>query len=475
MTYVCFLYASLHDADTVFAAFDGRKDNNLKPYLLKSTDRGKTWTSITANLPERGTVYAVAQDHKKANLLFAGTEFAVFFSIDGGRKWVQLKGGIPTTQVRDIAIQERENDLVLATFGRGFYILDNYTPLRELTPDLLEKECHLFSIKDALIYIPKRSRYGQGETYFKAPNPAFGSTFTYYLKESIKTLKEKRKAAEKEAEKKGLPIKYPSFDELRAEDNEPAPYLLFTVTDGAGQVVRRLKAPARAGMHRLTWDLRYPSTAPTELAKKPTQRRSRGILVMPGKYAVQISKSVNGVLTPLVGPQSFNVVPLQNTTLPAKDRGAMVAFQAQLAELGRAARGAVKAAEDAAERIKYIKEALLHTPAAPDDLMKQANALEKQLRDIFQALTGDKTISKRYGNQPPSIYSRISRLLYSYRSSTSDPTQTMKDQYQAAGELFEPILAKLKKLVEEDLKKLETEMEKAKAPWTPGRIPEWKK
>jgi hypothetical protein len=170
--------------------------------LLKSADRGKTWTSITANLPQRGTVYNIAQDHVNPNLLFAGNEFGVFFTIDEGKKWVQLKAGLPTTQVRDIEIQKRENDVVLATFGRGFYILDNYTPLRELTPQILKKEAHLFNIKDALMFIPELGRYGQGETYFKAKNPDLGAVFTYYLKESIKTLKQKRKGAEKKAEKK---------------------------------------------------------------------------------------------------------------------------------------------------------------------------------------------------------------------------------------------------------------------------------
>ena len=477
MTYVSCLYASLHHVDTVYAAFDGRKNNDLKPYILKSTDRGKTWKSIAANLPQPGTVYTVAQDHVKADLLFAGTEFGIFFSIDEGKKWVQLKGGIPTTAVRDIAIQKRENDLVLATFGRGFYILDNTTPLRELAPEDLEKECLLFTVKDAHMFIPKRARYGQGETYFKAKNPEPGATFTWYLKEAPKTIKQKRKAGEKEITKKGKSITYPTFEELRTEDNEPAPYLLVTVFDEAGQLVRRLKARAKAGIHRLNWDLRYPPVSPTELPKKPFENKSRNMLVMPGKYSVKISQFANGVLTPLAGPQTFKVMPLNNTTLPAKDRKAMVAFQAKAAELGRAVHGAVKAADNLVERIKYIKEALHHTPGVSEPLMmmKQAEAIEKHVRDIRRALSGDESIRNRHGNQPPSISSRMDRLLYGHHRSTSEPTRTMRDQYRIIGETFEPVLAKLRKLVEEDLKKLEADMEKAKAPWTPGRIPQWKK
>jgi len=481
MTYVSCLYASLHNADTLYASFDGRKSNDLKPHLLKSTDRGKTWASITANLPQRGTVYTIAQDHVKADLLFAGTEFGVFFTIDGGKKWVQLKGGIPCTAVRDIAIQQRENDLVLATFGRGFYILDNYAPLRELvelTPGILQKESLLFNVKDALMYIPKRGRYGQGETYFKAKNPELGATFTYYLKESVKTLKQKRKAAEKKAMKKGVSISYPTFERLRTEDNEPTPYLLFTIRDESRQVVRRLKAPAKAGVHRTTWNLRYPSSSPAQLPKKPFDNKSRGMPVPPGKYSFTLEKYVNGVMSPLAGPRSFIVKPLSSTTftaLSAEDRKAAAEFQGKVAELSRAVRGTVKAADDLAKKMKYIKIALHNTPSASPGLMKQAETIEKQVEEIIRVLSGDKSISERDGSQPPSISSRLSGLLYGYRGTTSTPTQTMKDQCRIAGEELEPQLETLKKLIEADVKKLEAAMEAAGAPWTPGRIPKWKK
>jgi photosystem II stability/assembly factor-like uncharacterized protein len=480
MTYVCFLYASRHEVDTVYAAFDGRKNNDLKPYLLKSPDRGKTWVSIAANLPQRGTVYTLAQDRVKPGLLFAGNEFGIFFTLDEGKKWVQLKGGLPTTQVRDIEIQERENDLALATFGRGFYILDNYTPLRELDTQALEREAHLFSVKDALMFIPDRARYGQGETYFKAENPQLGATFTYYLKESLKTLKEKRKEAEKAAEKKGVDIRYPTMAELRAEDNETAPYLLFTVSDESGQVVRRLKAPAKAGVQRLTWDLRYPSFMPPHLggehsdSDRPGRRRT-GMLVMPGKYFVSLAKYVNGEISPLAGPQAFNVVPLNNTTLPVKDRKGMVEFQLKVAELARAVRGTMEAGQDLAQRIKTIKEAIYLTPAAPTELMKRVETLENQLKEILRTLNGDESIDKRNENQPPDISSRVGRLIYGYSRSTAEPTQTMRDQYRICGEEFEPLVEKLRQLVEKDLKNLEVEMEKLGAPWTPGRIPVWNK
>jgi hypothetical protein len=407
-----------------------------------------------------------------------GTEFAVFFTIDEGKKWVQLKSGLPTTQVRDIAIQQRENDLVLATFGRGFYILDNYTPLRELTPGIMKKDSHIFPIKDALMFIlGSRGLYGQGDTFFKAPNPEFGATFTYFLKKPVKTLKKKRKAAEKAAMKKGEDIKYPTVEEFRAEEEETKPYLLFTIKDETGREVRRLKSPVMPGLHRLTWDLRYPSFRPPRESGASSRGRGggSGAFVMPGTYTVSLEQYADGKLTPMAGPQSFVVKPLNIVTLPAKDRKAMVEFQKKLTELARAVQGTTGLIYEQERKIKLIKSALDTTPEAPPDLMKQALAIEKQLKEIRRALSGDEILYRRNENQPPSITSRLFRMAYGYSSSTADPTRTMKDQYRIIGEEFEPQLEKLEKLIEVDMKKLETAMEEAGAPWTPGRIPKWKK
>jgi hypothetical protein len=199
------------------------------------------------------------------------------------------------------------------------------------------------------------------------------------------------------------------------------------------------------------------------------------MLVMPGKYSVAMAKYVNGEVTPLTDPQTFQVVPLKNTILPAKDRKLMVEFQEKVSELARVVMGTVNAAEDLEKRIKAVKKALHLTPTASPQLLTQAETIEKQLKEILLVLNGDDSISKRNANQPPSLSSRIGRLMYGYARSTSDPTQTMRDQYRIVGEELEPLLEKLRQLAEKDLKKLESEMEAAGAPWTPGRIPKWKK
>ena len=151
-SYVTDVFASPRDADTVFVTLNNWQRGDYKPYIVKSTDRGRTWTNISGNLPAKHDVWSILQDHVNGNLLFAGTEFGVFASVDGGQQWVQLKGGMPPAQVRDMTIQKRENDLVLATFGRGFYILDDYSALREISAATLAEEARLFPLRDASLF-----------------------------------------------------------------------------------------------------------------------------------------------------------------------------------------------------------------------------------------------------------------------------------------------------------------------------------
>ncbi len=206
----------------MYAAFENHKNEDFKPYLLKSTDAGKTWTSIAGDLPENGPVLAFAEDTVNPNLLFAGTEFGAFFTIDGGAHWVRLKGGLPTIAVRDMVIQAREGDLVIATFGRGFYVLDDITPLRQMKAESTEQAAAVFPVKDALLYVERHPLGGpkkgfQGDAFYTAENPPYGAVFTAYMKEKIKTKKEKRQDAEKDAAKKNQTLPYPTNDELRAE------------------------------------------------------------------------------------------------------------------------------------------------------------------------------------------------------------------------------------------------------------------
>lgn len=483
LPYVSRIVASNHEANTVYAALENRQNADFKPYLLKSTDAGRTWVSIVNNLPKDQPVWAIAEDHINPNLLFVGTEFGLFFSIDGGQKWIQLKGGLPTIQVRDLNIQKRENDLVVGTFGRGIYILDNYTPLRLLKPEMLKQEGQLFPVKDALMYIQSqplglRGKSFQGESFYTGDNPPFGATFSYYLKDELKTKKAKRQDAEKEAAKKNTPVTLPRVADLTAEEEEEAPSIILTVTDSSGRVVRRLTGPVTAGMQRVSWDLRYPPTslpAPvTPENENPFDDGPGGPLVMPGVYKVSLARRVDGVMSPLGSPQDFNVVVSGQQGMSSADRAALVEFQQKAARMQRAVQGALEAANALKPRLVLIRRALIETPALGDKLLDDAAALDKRTNEILRALRGDSALRARNINLPPSISERIGNIVGSQRLSTARPTQTQIDQYNAAAQDFEQTLAQLRQLIEGDLARLEKQMEAAGAPWTPGRIPEWK-
>jgi photosystem II stability/assembly factor-like uncharacterized protein len=476
--YVSLLAASRHEADTVYAAWDHHKMGDFKPYLARSTDRGATWTSIAGDLPARGTVYGFAEDHVDPRLLFAGTEFGVYFTLDGGKKWIRLTGDMPTIAVRDIAIQRRENDLVLGTYGRGFFILDDYSPLRSVDARLLAQEAAVFPIKKALLYVEVTPLGGYGKgfngtSFYTAPNPSYGAVFTYYLKDKIESRKERRREAEAKAEKGGRDVYYPSWSELRAEEREVPPAVEWTVTDEDGHVIRHGVGPVDAGFHRVAWDLRFPPALPAGAPLQPDEFEppARGPMVVPGTYKVSFAKRVDGVVTPIGQPQSFAVEPVLQPALAVKDRAAELAFAEKVSRLQRAVLGVQKAAEDAEHRLELIDKALIDTPAADPRLRNESVALHNRLKDLYEKLSGDKVIAEHNEPAPPAILQRLQTSIF--WGTMTAPTRTEEDAYRIAAQEFAPVLEGLRQLVEVDLKKLEDQMEAAGAPWTPGRLPRW--
>ncbi|TAK63405.1 MAG: glycosyl hydrolase [Bacteroidetes bacterium] len=478
-TYVSRLLTSQHSVQTMYATFDNHKNADFKPYVLKSTDAGITWKSIAGNLPENGPVYAIAEDHVNPNILFVGTEFGLFVTINGGEKWIQLKSGLPTISVRDLAIQKRENDLVVATFGRGFYILDDYTPLRALATATLDQEAVTFSVKEARMFILAMPLGGskkatQGESYYTAPNPPFGATFTYFLKSAYKTKKEIRQEAEKEAIKNKQPVYYPTWDELRAEDEAIPPEIFLTITDEAGNLIRTLSAANSKGVNRVTWDLRYPlhflaSPPPPGSDDEPDS----GPFVMPGKYTATLYKRIDGIATQLGESQSITVSVLGQETMKQADVQNLAEFQKKLSRLLRTLSGTMQTATEAASKISAIKRALNETPGPVEALKTRVFALERTMNEILRNLRGDMTKRSRSENSPLSIRNRIERIADDQRMSTSPPGQTHLDAYRIGSEELSVELQKLKTLMKGELAEVEKEMESIGAPWTPGRFPEW--
>ncbi len=483
-TYVARLLASQHDAGTVYAAFDNHKNADFAPYLLKSSDRGKTWTSIRGDLPLRGSVLAIAEDYRDPNLLFAGTEFGLYVTLDCGKKWLRLKGGLPTIAVRDLAIQKQMDDLVVGTFGRGIYILDDYSLLRMIKPEILKKEATLFAVKDALMYIRTR-QFGLrgkaflGEAFFTADNPPYGAVFAYYLKDEIKTRKQKRHELEKEAEKKKEPPPYPTREQLRTEAHEEAPAIVLTVTDENGQTVRTLTGPVSAGFHRVAWNLRQPAPVlprprPPEAADDLFFEEPSGPLVLPGLYRVSLAKRVDGVVTPLGGPMEFRVVAEGTDKMEVADQKALFEFQRKVARLDRAVAGALDAANELSNRLGQLQRAADLTPGVDEKWKEYVRNLEKRNRAILRALRGDEALRARNENTPESISERVGYIVESQRYSLAKPTKTMETNYRIASEEFTAELARLRALIDVDLKPLEKALDAAGAPWTPGRLPEWK-
>jgi photosystem II stability/assembly factor-like uncharacterized protein len=284
--YVTDVHASPRDSSTVFVTLNNYLRGDFKPYVVKSGDRGRTWTSISGDLPVRSGAWSIVQDAVNPNLLFAGMEFGVHFTVDGGAHWVQLKGGIPTSQARDMLIQRRENDLVVGTFGRGAFILDDYTALRDVTPQSLAEEARLFPLRDAYqfdVLNQVTAAWGDPST----PNPPYGALFTYHV----------------------------------GQTPPGEAKLVLTIADNTGKQVRRLDLVRTPGVHRLAWDLR--GEAPPAGARggaaggaaEPAvmsggRGRQSGPAASPGRYRATIEKMSGDTGTPIGQRQTFLVVPL---------------------------------------------------------------------------------------------------------------------------------------------------------------------
>jgi hypothetical protein len=310
LTTVSSLLASRHDTNVVYAAFNNMLRGDFAPYLLKSTDRGRTWTSIRGNLPERAAVWTMAEDHVNKNLLFVGTERGLYTSPDGGRSWMPLRSGLPSVAVRDIQIQRRENDLVIGTFGRGLYVLDDYTPLRLLAAMNAEG---LLAPRATRLYVETPfQRAGLGNGNYVGNNPPYGALLSYVLR----------------------------------TDAPAGTAVVATVKDAAGKSIIDIAAPRAAGLNRVVWNLhRKPDSLTTTLAGRAAGGRGaggrgaapdtsgaeaggaaaqnagrgrggpprQGPLVPPGVYTIQLARRTSGAatLTPIGPSQRLQIIPLQ--------------------------------------------------------------------------------------------------------------------------------------------------------------------
>jgi hypothetical protein len=457
-TYVNDIKASQHENNVVYAAFNNHKNGDFQPYLLKSKNKGKTWSDISGNLPKRGSIYSLAEDHVNPLLLFVGTEFGLYFTTDGGEKWEKLGSGLPTIAVRDIEIQKRENDLVIATFGRGFYILDDYSPIREFSSENFENDAYAFNTKSGLIYneaspIGYRPPGFLGAGYFMADNPDLGVKLTYFIKKSVKTLKSKRQ----EKEKGSADISYPTKKQIRNEKNEIKPYLIIVINDSNGKPVRRITRPYSKGIHRINWD--------GKVNRKDNPSRG-AYFANAGDYYYQIIGYKEGSFDTLLTSKRFGLNHLNNLTLPALD-DELINFQALSNSTLRDFDKFQMSLDETIDLAKKLGKALKATPEASLKDLEELNYQEDLLREIVIEINGDADISAKEFEVLPGLGERLSIATWGSFSMRSKPTSTMKEQIRIVRET----LPRLEKKLEEILfaiEKIETRNEAFGIPFVRG-------
>lgn len=479
MSYVHQIIASNHDKNTAFVCFNHHRYGDFKPYILKTTDGGKSWRSIASDLPVRGSVYTIGEDHIDKELLFVGTEFGFYFSQNGGENWHKLNSGLPTVAVRDLEIQRRENDLVIATFGRGFYVIDDYSPLREIKDATLKSDAYICNIKDALLYIPNkplglRGKGHLGSNYFMTPNPEVGAVFTYYLRDVPKTAKQRRKEKEEKLlTDKNYKIPYPHIDSLRIEDHQKNPYLLFTIKDSKGDVVTHIKEPASKGLKRLTWDMRYAPNEPVNNRYTPSADQlfgdgSKGHLVMPGKYSVSMSLVFDGQIKELVSDKPLTLKLLNHASLPSKDLNDNHQFARKVSDETKRLSATNHRVYTLQNRIGDALKAVYDMPAPVGSLISDLHQCEQAIAIINTKLFGDRTKARREMETVPSINDRIGTIEYAIWNSTSTVPIIYKDSYEIAIKQHDKLIPEISDL-EEKMNKIDSQLNKNRAPYSDGR------
>ncbi|MEL6624399.1 MAG: glycosyl hydrolase [Bacteroidota bacterium] len=468
--------ASTHDENTVFAVGDAHKFGDYSPYLFMSTDRGKVWRSIAGDLPDKTIVWVIKQDRLDENLLFIGTEYGLYFSPNKGKNWIKLNGGVPTIPFRDIELHPREDDIVGATFGRGFYVLDDYSCLRNLSEAVAAKTNTLFPVRDAWWYIPSvpmqaKGMPSAGSTSYAAENPPFGATFTYYMADIPQTTKQQRQEKEKVLRKEEASIPFPAWETLREESTEATPKVMLWVKDEAGNPIRWLKGAGSKGLHRTTWDLRLPAPNAINLTQRafnpPWASDPQGPMAAPGTYSVQLFILHQGEMVAQGEAQKFALKPVPGIA-EDMDFEAVAAFQQKTHRLLLDMSSAGQKLGESKERLGQLEAALMQTPKVTAEHFATWQALDTQLIKLRTTLYGDPILGRFDEARPPSIYSRAQNVAGGHWSTTQAPTKTFQNDLKLATEGYTVFKKDLQAYLQ-DLEAFETSLKEAGSPYTKGR------
>ena len=483
--------ADLHDKQTAYIALDNHKFGDYQPYLYKTIDGGKKWTSISDGIPDGTLVWRIVQDHINPNLLFLGTEYGVYVSLNKGEKWHKFSSGLPTIPVRDLAIQKRENDLVLATFGRSFYVLDDYSPLREINEESIGKEAILFAPKKALQYnrINGGTRSSGGAT-FNSKNPPYGAIFTYYLKDGHTSKRAKRQKAEMSEkadrslleklnkagykttnkileeeidvlakktkielkklkklvkileDQKTKDIPFPGWEALDEELNESKPEVVLVIKNSDGKTVTQLSAPYKKGITRVSWEL---NTKLTTAVKASAKRDYSSIqkMVSPGIYTVSMFKRVEGVLTDLEQNQQFEVERIRKNTLSNPMASKHEAYYNSIAELTKKVNVYQNKFDKANTKVKAYQKNLNYISNQRASLTKEVYELVANMNSLEREIGGSPSKEEIGEKDNVSLFSNLYSSRGGWYPNSYGPTELHMKSFNVATELFQRLQPKI--------------------------------
>ena len=435
--------ADLHNTETAYVLLDNHKFGDYKPYVFKTTNGGKKWVSISNGLPDGTLVWRIVQDHVNPNLLFLGTEYGVYISLNQGDHWHKFSNGLPTIPVRDLAIQKRENDLVLATFGRSFYVLDDYSPLRDMTEENLSNEGVVFEPRKALQYnqVSGDTSSNGGQTYY-ASNPQYGANITYYVKnapESMKSIRKKSERAKKDAD-----IPFPGWDALDKENAEQKNQVILVVKNKAGEIVSKISGPLRKGVSRVNWNLTssIPTTVKASSRSSRGWRRSGGGIttqVDPGKYDLFLKKRVNGVISELAGPVELEVEKIRSGTLSNPMADKHEKYYADLAEFSTVVTSYLHMFEKANARVKLYQRMLMQITTNIPEASSSLYELTETMNMLERKVGGSKAKAEVGEKDFLTISDRLSTARGGWYPNSYGPTQLHMGSFDVAKEMFKRI------------------------------------
>ena len=388
-------------------------------------------------------------------------------SLDGGENWQKLPG-TPNMSFRDLVIQKRENDLVAASFGRGFYVLDDYSALREMTPEALKAKGKLFQPRTAKWYIPRSNLGNTGADFYIAKNPDFGAVFTYHLADGFSSLKKERKKREKALNKKGANIPFPGYTALDEENNESAAKVWITIKDADGNIIRHLQEKAKKGTHRIAWDLRHTSTqAINPMRSNRSRWNSGGPMVTPGQYSAQLSLEKDGVVTAIGEAVVVDVQPIREGVLNGVDYATLDNYRKELTAVQNDLQRLMDQFDQAETTLKGLKMAVSKTPAAPASFIKDLFNVEKDMTALMRKAEGSPARDEIGERNPPTIRNYM-RAAYRGLSTTYGPTPLHRKSLVIAKEMLEELQPEIERISKTILPGLSERLKQAGAPYIIG-------